>query len=217
MSKFQEQSRVSGRRPRRPVIYIICEGEGTEVIYFKRFRSRNSNVEIRPIISPQKSAYHLVTNARKLIAQENYYPEDGDQVWCVFDRNGNTNEDLERAEQTAKKQKFQIAYSNPAFEIWFLLHFVDQRASLKDADEAIRKLDSKNGIANYKKTGDYYSLLKDKQPIAIERASNLLAIHTVNGYAILSRDSNPGTTVGEFVRMLNERIENQYGVDNSAP
>lgn len=202
MARIQEQSRVSGRRSRRPVIYIICEGEGTEVIYFKRFRARNSNLEIRPIISPQKSAYHLVAYTRKLIAQENYYPEDGDQVWCVFDRNGNTDADLARAEQTAKR----IAYSNPAFEIWFLLHFVDQRAALKDADEVIRKLDGKHGIPNYKKTGDYYSMLKDKQPVVIERANNLFAIHTANGYPILSRDSNPITTVGEFVRMLNERI-----------
>jgi len=216
MSRIQEQSRTSARRSRRPVIYIICEGEGTEVIYFKRFRARNSNLEIRPIISPQKSAYHLVTHARRLIARENYYPEDGDQVWCVFDRNGNTNDDLARAEQAAKRQKYQIAYSNPAFELWFLLHFIDQRAALKDADEVIRKLDSKNGIVNYKKTGDYYSLLKDKQALAIERAGNLLAIHTANGYAILSRDSNPGTTVGEFVRMLNERIANQHGGNHDA-
>ena len=31
----------AGRRKRRPIIYIICEGKETETKYFKHFRSRN--------------------------------------------------------------------------------------------------------------------------------------------------------------------------------
>lgn len=31
----------AGRRKRRPIIYIICEGKETEIKYFKHFRSRN--------------------------------------------------------------------------------------------------------------------------------------------------------------------------------
>jgi len=51
------------------------------------------------------------------IRQEPYYPEDGDQIWCVFDRNGNTNEELKKAEAIAKRRGYSIVFSNPAFEL----------------------------------------------------------------------------------------------------
>ena len=41
----------AGRRKRRPIIYIICEGKETEIKYFKHFRSRNCLVDIVPISS----------------------------------------------------------------------------------------------------------------------------------------------------------------------
>ena len=151
MEKIKEQNRRSGFKKRLPVVFIICEGEGTEIIYFKRFRARNNNLEIHPIVSPQKSAYHLVSNTRKLLEQENYSPEDGDQVGCVFDRNGNSNDELTRAEQLAIKRNYKVAFSNPAFEIWYLLHFFAKYSAMNDADAVIKALDCKNALLNYKK------------------------------------------------------------------
>ena len=50
MRKEYNPNTVS-RRKRRPIIYIICEGEETEIKYFKHFRSRNCLVDIVPISS----------------------------------------------------------------------------------------------------------------------------------------------------------------------
>lgn len=44
-----------------------------------------------------------------------YYPEDGDSIWCVFDRDDNSNEVLLRAKQSAQKEGYHLAYSNPSF------------------------------------------------------------------------------------------------------
>ena len=208
MRRVDERSRSGAKLQRRAIIYIFCEGEETEPVYFRRFKSRNSNLEIRPIVSQNKSAPHLVAEAKKHITRyESYYPDDGDQVWCVFDRDSNTNEAISKAAQLASKQGYKIAFSNPAFELWLLLHFFDQNAPVSDSAAIIRKLESDGGLKHYSKSKDYYSILKPLQPEALARAKRLITTHEANGYAILSRDSNPVTTVSDLVTLLNEKMQ----------
>ena len=57
----------AGRRKRRPIIYIICEGKETEIKYFKHFRSRNCLVDIVPISSkPNPSIFLCLINENHL-------------------------------------------------------------------------------------------------------------------------------------------------------
>ena len=209
MARIEELKRNAGRRPRRPVIYIICEGSETEAPYFRKFRTRYSNIDICPIPSQHKSALYLVERAADAIKQKPYYPKDGDQIWCVFDRNGNTNEELQKAGQIASRRGYSIAFSNPAFELWYLLHFIDQQAYLADADAIIAKLKTENHIFNYNKSGDYYVILLQKQQQAIDRAMTLQEHHKGKCLPLLHRDSNPCTTVAQLVELLRSRaVEN---------
>mgnify|MGYP000766935081 CR=1 FL=1 len=87
MGRIKEISRKSAHaRKRNPVVYLICEGSETEIRYFKRFRSRGCNIDIIPISSQYKSADRLVQKAKATMGNNPYYPEDGDSIWCVFDR-----------------------------------------------------------------------------------------------------------------------------------
>ena len=205
MTRMTERKRSAGHRSRRPVIYIICEDSKTEVNCFRRFRTRHSNIDIRPITSKHKSALHLVDRATGTIRQEPYYPEDGDQIWCVFDRNGNTNEELQKAESIANQRGYSIAFSNPAFELWYLLHFVDQKLCLADADAVIAKLGNGGWIPNYNKSTDYYDALHPMRQQAIDRALALQEYHASKRLALLHRDSNPCTTVAQLVELLQSR------------
>ena len=205
MARIKEHKRNAGRRPRRPVIYIICEGSETEVNYFRKFRTRQSNIDIRPVTSQYKSALYLVERAADTIKQEPYYPEDGDQIWCVFDRNGNTNEELQKAEAITARRGYSIAFSNPSFELWYLLHFIDQRAYLTDADTVIAKLNMDKCIPNYDKSGDYFDALIPLRQQAIDRAMALQEYHKSNGLPLLHRESNPCTTVAQLVELLQIR------------
>ncbi len=207
--KIEEQRRTGGGRKRRPVVYIICEGSETEINYFKRFRTRYSNIDIRPLPSQHKSAQSLIAHARDVIKHEPYFPNDGDRLWCVFDRNGNTNEELRKAELSAARNKYSIAFSNPAFELWFLLHFVDQRAYLEDADAVITALSADDRIPNYSKSGDYFDLLYPKLEAAIARAKGLEHLHAEQGRPLIHRDSNPCTTVAALVLELLHNREKQ--------
>lgn len=71
-----------------------------------------------------------------------YYPDEGDSIWCVFDRDDNSNEVLLRAKQSATKEGYRLAYSNPSFELWFLLHFSNQQTEVEDCQALISKVDS---------------------------------------------------------------------------
>jgi len=175
------------------------------VNYFRKFKTRYSNIDIRPIPSQHKSAISLVNRVADTLKQEPYYPKDGDQIWCVFDRNGNTNEELQKAEQIASRRGYFIAFSNPAFELWFLLHFADYRAYLADAEAVIAKLDVDGYIPNYNKSTDYYDALLPLRRQAIDRAVSLQAYHKKEGLPLLHRDSNPCTTVSQLVELLQSR------------
>ena len=207
MARIEERKRASGSRSRRSVIYIICEGSETEINYFCKFRTRYSNIDIRPVPSKHKSALYLVDRAADTVKNEPYYPKDGDQLWCVFDRNGNTSEELQKAEQIAMRRGYFIAYSNPAFEIWFLLHFTDQRAYLKDAEAVVAKLNAGGYIPQYSKSSNYYELLRPMRQQALMRSFLLQEHHKTRGLPLLHRDSNPCTTVAQLVLLLQNRAE----------
>jgi len=94
---------------------IVCEGEKTEPNYFLSFRVPGKVIEVRGYGC---NTIFLVERAIDLSQQEEY-----NQVWCVFDRDSFPAQDFNEAFSLAKRNRIQIAYSNEAFELWYLLHF----------------------------------------------------------------------------------------------
>ena len=192
-------------RKRRPVIYIVCEGKETEIKYFRHFRTRNCLVDIIPIRSKHKAAEPLVRHAKDMVKPASYFPKDGDRIWCVFDRDSNTNEMLSKANSVAQASGYGIAYSNPCFEYWFLLHFADHIGYVGDADEVLRLLREDGRIPGYEKNKDIFYELFERQALALSRAGKRVKQLYGDGLVILSRESNPCTTVYELVEYLNRQ------------
>lgn len=193
------------RRKRRPIIYIICEGKETETLYFKHFRTRNCLVDIVPISSKHKAAEHLVKHAKSLISQSDYFPKDGDQLWCVFDRDDNKDHELQAAVAYAEKNGYRIAYSNPSFEYWYLIHFEKRNGFIKDSNAVIDVLKNRNYLTNYEKSVDVYAELEANQAVAIQRAKERVEQLQKDNIIVISCDSNPVTTVYELVEYLNSQ------------
>ena len=85
MGRIKEiERKASGRRKRNPVVYLICEGSETEIRYFKKFRSRECNIDIVPIPSQYKSADKLVQKARATIGYSPYYKENTGKSRNIF-------------------------------------------------------------------------------------------------------------------------------------
>lgn len=206
MGRIKEiERKASGRRKRNPVVYLICEGSETEIRYFKKFRSRECNIDIVPIPSQYKSADKLVQKARATIGYSPYYPDEGDIIWCVFDCDDNTNAMLSKAKLVAIKEGYQIAYSNPSFEVWFLLHFNNQTTPVENCEAVIKLLKKKGRLEQYEKNKEVYEQLKPLQEAAIGRAKKRVAVLQAEHTEILSRESDPVTTVAELVEYLNSK------------
>jgi hypothetical protein len=58
---------------------------------------------------------------RPIATDESFYVND--QVWAVFDRNDHPN--FAQAVNKAEAAGISVAYSNPCFELWVVLHYQD--------------------------------------------------------------------------------------------
>ncbi|MEQ8469685.1 MAG: RloB family protein [Marinoscillum sp.] len=128
---------LSRREPEKmpnPTILIVCEGKNTEPSYFRQFRLTSATIKS---VGEGYNTVSLVNRAIQ-ISQEKEY----DQVWCVFDKDDFDANDFNNAIVMAEANGFGVAYSNQAFEYWFILHFEDHQGAgmhRKDYDQKINQ------------------------------------------------------------------------------
>jgi hypothetical protein len=192
-------------RETRKKFLIVCEGEKTEVNYFKAFTvPKKIAVTVK---GEGKNSLSLVEKAIKII--DNLKQDDSfDQIWCVFDKDNCSKEQFNQAERLAKENNIKIAYSNEAFEIWFILHFqyLDIATSRSKYPKILTTQMKKYGLLNeqekYEKNReDMYEKLKPYQRTAITNAAKL--IQDRDEAKKHPFDANPSTTVQELVQELN--------------
>ena len=186
-------SRKVNTREVRQRFLIVCEGEKTEPNYFRSFRVPKVVIDIKGLgANPSK----LVKSAKEFSNQEDY-----DQVWCVFDRDSWTEEDFNNAIKNAEAEEFGVAYSNEAFELWYILHFEFLNAGIPRSKYA-HKLNSLLGQKYQKNSETIYEEIFEKQATAINNAQKLLKQYNPQNPA----KDNPSTTVHLLVKELNKFV-----------
>ena len=110
---------VGTKRPEKTFL-ILCEGTKTEPNYFRSFHVISAQVEI---VGTAMNTMSLVNHAREVVKDR---PDEYDEIWLVFDKDSFDRDIFNEAVffcETHYRQGFRAAYSNEAFEIWYLLHF----------------------------------------------------------------------------------------------
>ncbi|MEH2157699.1 RloB family protein [Nostoc sp.] len=194
ISRGYSPRKVNTREIRQRFL-IVCEGAKTEPNYFRSFRVPKNVAEI-DVQGLGENPSKLVQSAKILNGQGEY-----DQIWCVFDRNSWTLEDFNNAIIKAEAQGFKVAYSNEAFELWYVLHFEFLNTGIPRSDY-LKKLTSLFGRTYQKNSETIYDELFDKQSIAIKNAENLLRQYNPH----IPVKDNPSTTVHLLVQELNKFI-----------
>lgn len=168
---------------------IVCEGGKTEPNYFRLFRVP------KIILNIEGTGYNTMSLVDETIQLKN----DGeyDQVWCVFDKNSFPADDFNNAITKAQRNDIHVAYSNEAFELWFLLHFNYYDAALSRA-LYFDKLSELLGCRYAKNSEDMYDQIMHLKDIAIKNARKLLAKYNPHNPA----NDNPSTTVHLLVEEL---------------
>lgn len=186
------RSRQIGIRELRDSFLIVCEGEKTEPNYFRKFRVHK--------LVLHGTGHNTASLVRETIRLKNeYFNEDKefDQVWCVFDRDSFSAQSFNEALALARKAQFQVAYSNEAFELWYLLHFAYNDSAMARNLYSDR-LTTALGFPYRKNSEEMYVLLLNKQQDAIRNAERLLSQYEPPD----PWNNNPSTTVHLLVKEL---------------
>ncbi len=183
------QRRVNVRELRQRFL-IVCEGEKTEPNYFNSFRVPGVVIDVRGI---GQNTVRLVKRAIQLMKEDDY-----DQVWCVFDRDIFPVKNFNAALRLAEKHGIKVAYSNEAFELWYVLHF-NYHQSAMARHLYVGMLKDLLGVSYEKNRLDMYERLEDRQEKAIRNAEKLLDTYQPHRPA----HDNPSTTVHLLVQELN--------------
>jgi len=206
----KKQARKEDTRKELERIILACEGSVTEKNYFESiFRElmEEKNIAKTSLVI----AKHAHTNPKGVLQDLEVALKKDDEFehkWIVIDRDemrvnggGHLLDDFNGAISSAKAQNVKVAYSNPSFEIWYLLHF-EKRESGVDRDEVIVQL---NKYVDYEKNSKtIFKELKESQSTAIAYAKKLEASYKLSGRELIPASDNPSTSVYKLVEQLNK-------------
>ena len=199
--RLSNLSRRQGVREIKQSFLIVCEGEKTEPDYFKAFRMTAATIKA---VGQAMNTITLVNKAISIREADQKRKRVYDQCWVVFDKDDFPAKDFNQAIQLAEKNGFRVAYSNQAFEYWFLLHYnlytgAIHRNQYKDM------LTRLTGMP-YSKSEGYgavmYNLLLSRQQQAISNAETVLAEISHGNPA----EEESSTTVQRLVLELNKYL-----------
>jgi len=168
-----QRNKSSGRGRRgnkRRTVAVFPEGARTEVNYFDVIKSRFSPITtIKSFGSDGKSAPHQILKRVHNTLRE--WKEDRPaEIWIVVDRNNWSPVELDKLVSWAKESpRHRLAFSNPNFEYWLLLHF--ENAGRLTSAECLRRL--KKHIPGYRKGMKFRQLTSKQIFDAISRAKRM--------------------------------------------
>jgi hypothetical protein len=214
----RQQDTVRRNANRKPYdhVLIVCEGEKTEPYYFEEIRVHldldSANIKIDG--SCDSSPKSVVDYAEDVFIKERVKAGNYDRVFCVFDRDqhetfdyalnkiNSMNIELKNTEYS-EEDVFMAIRSIPAFEYWFLLHFIPSTKSYSPletksvGDQVIDDL--KIYIPNYeKKQKGIYKYSVDNMLIDGAKAHSKRIFENSKN----TGDINPSTNVHELIEYL---------------
>jgi hypothetical protein len=187
-------SRKSSSLDPKLTIYALCEGKNSEPDYLLDFCKLHGNGMVSVIPSRAMGVPSTIVElAVKEIGQLKKYAKKSKdpldlqfEVWAIFDRDDHpkVNESITRA----KQHNIQVAYSNPCFELWALLHFDDHRQHLhrhplqSKLEGVLQGYDSKKSKKICAKLMDEHYDKARARAINLEKEHNKVGDSKVNPY-----------------------------------
>lgn len=189
--------RRAGFKPVKKTFLIVCEGVNTEPEYFNAFRLTSATVKA---IGKGLGTMALVREAISAREQEKQKGKSFNFCWVVFDKDDY--QDFDEAIEFAGKNGFEVAYSNQAFELWFLLHFKKYSGKMHRR-EYPKLLEKHLGFPYSKQEGFAKRLFPILLPFQSTAITNAEAIIT-EAQGVKPSIAESSTTVHNLVKKLNE-------------
>jgi hypothetical protein len=189
--------RSDGKREPRVSYAIYCEGRVTERQYFLGLRRelRASNMQVLWVAgTPLEIVERALRDDRAAEA---------DQIWCVFDVEAPTlHPNFDTALLKAEQSSIKCAISNPCFELWAILHLIEQTSYITSAqackvlEAKLRSYTRKNKIVSYEELRPYLDLAR----------SRAAALDRLYDDSVPVKRRNPSTAVWRLTDVLFESV-----------
>jgi hypothetical protein len=201
--------RIQNTESERNLLIIACEDKKSSRLYFQAIfddLARDRVLASRSCVIAKHNNTHPCGVLQDLLDHKDH--ETFDHKWIVIDRDekrirkgevgGWTEEQFEQARADASKNKVDVAYSNPCFEIWVLLHFQYYEEQI-DRYDLEKLLES---TYHYTKSKLFLPMFNPElQKNASDNATKLM--NWRKGQGLNPATDNPSTTVHKLVALLN--------------
>lgn len=216
--KYKSGKKKVGQKKIKKYVLIVCEGEKTEPNYFNSIKNELPKDVLETfdisIKGTGQSTLKIVETAieirKKALQNQN---KSFDQVWVVFDRDSFSADDFDNSIFKAAAAKIDVAWSNEAFELWYILHFTYRSTGMnredyqntleREINKAIKVKTGKIGRFKYLKNSEtmYKTLMEfGNEEQAIKWAETLCEQYENQKFST----QNPRTLVYKLIRVLNE-------------
>lgn len=213
-----EKKRKTEFKSKRKFYLIVCEGEKTEPNYFESLKEslprgvlELTNIDID---GTGKNTLSIIEEAKKLKKKyEEKYLRKIDNVWAVFDKDSFPSNNFNNAinKGANSRPKINCAWTNEAFELWYLLHFnyyntgVPRGRYQKLLEKEINNSANTSDFKYQKNSKEMFSILNQygSQEKAIANAERLEGLYHDRSYS----NHNPCTKVHKLINELIELTE----------
>lgn len=189
-------------KERKPLIVICVEGEknSTEYNYFRHYSSRDLRIKFSTGGSTDPKG--MLEDLLKYIRNEDIDSEDICRIFLVLDTDLDERRisEIKEIEQECIDNNIEIVTSAPTFEIWYLMHYRNNRLKFQTSKEVKRELQNINGT--YTESMDMYKIIKESTDNARSTAQSFEQQIIRNKEDLLS--SNPHTSIYKILDAIDE-------------
>jgi len=127
MRRKNRNYKKGGRHRDARLFVIVAEGE-REDAYFRYFNEINQRilVQIVPRVANQSAPKLFLERIEQFIKEDGWTPKENDVLWFVLDVDRWKRASIEDLRIACQQNKnWYLGISNPCFEVWLLLHFME--------------------------------------------------------------------------------------------
>jgi hypothetical protein len=166
----------------RRTVLVATNGESTEKTYFSELKNEPWVRQRVVVVVERGSPLSVVKGAAKRRDRDDY-----DEAWAVCDVDEFP---TEPAISQAKAEGVSIAWSNPCFELWLLLHRATHAGFIADARAAEKLM--RQCVRGWKKSNLDFASFRESVEDAVRRAKSLGT----------PPHENPSTAVWQLIEAL---------------
>ncbi len=190
------------KQQKKPLIVICSEGgkKSSEYYYFRNYTNRNLRIQFSTGNSTDPSG--MLEDLLKYIRNEDIASEDNCRIFLVLDTDLSEKRinEIKEIKQKCIDNNIEIITSAPTFEIWYVMHYRNNRLRFNTSKEVKKELQILNGT--YTESMNMYKIIKNSTDNARNTAKFFEQQTLKNRENLLSL--NPHTSIYKILDVIDE-------------